>query len=82
MPACRATGRGRRHPRSGAARTRRRVVCTGEKRQTVLANASDGLYATVVVNGAESDPAPFKDRTLLRADPYAVLEGAVGRRDS
>lgn len=41
----------------------------------------------VVVNGAEGEPATFKDRTLMRRDPYRVVEGAaiaalaVGARD-
>ena len=29
----------------------------------------------VVANGAEGEPGTFKDRSLLRADPYRVLEG-------
>jgi len=32
---------------------------------------------TVVVNGAEGEPGFFKDRLLLRRDPFAVLEGAL-----
>jgi NADH:ubiquinone oxidoreductase subunit F (NADH-binding) len=31
----------------------------------------------VVVNGAEGEPGSFKDRAILRADPYRVLEGAL-----
>lgn len=31
----------------------------------------------VVANGAEGEPATFKDRVLLRRDPYRVLEGAA-----
>jgi NADH:ubiquinone oxidoreductase subunit F (NADH-binding) len=32
---------------------------------------------TVVVNGAEGEPGSFKDRTLLRRDPFRVVEGAL-----
>ena len=34
-----------------------------------------------VANGAEGEPGTFKDRPLLRANPYQVLEGLVDRRD-
>jgi NADH:ubiquinone oxidoreductase subunit F (NADH-binding) len=40
-------------------------------------NASTSWPATVVVNGAEGEPGTFKDRTILRANPYHVLEGAL-----
>jgi NADH:ubiquinone oxidoreductase subunit F (NADH-binding) len=33
--------------------------------------------ATVVVNAAEGEPGTFKDRTLLRRNPYKLLEGAL-----
>jgi NADH:ubiquinone oxidoreductase subunit F (NADH-binding) len=32
---------------------------------------------TVVVNAAEGEPSTFKDRQLLRTNPYKVLEGAL-----
>lgn len=32
---------------------------------------------TVVVNGAEGEPGSFKDRMLLRRDPFRVVEGAL-----
>ena len=41
----------------------------------------------VVANGAEGEPATFKDRLLMRRDPYRVVEGAaiaalaIGARD-
>jgi NADH:ubiquinone oxidoreductase subunit F (NADH-binding) len=31
----------------------------------------------VVVNGAEGEPGTFKDRALLRANPYQVVEGMI-----
>ena len=31
----------------------------------------------VVVNGAEGEPGTFKDRSIIRNNPYAVIEGAV-----
>src|SRR5262245_32150910 len=50
---------------------------TGRKWRTVAANRSDVTPATVVVNGAEGEPGSFKDRALLRRNPYRVLEGAL-----
>jgi NADH:ubiquinone oxidoreductase subunit F (NADH-binding) len=50
---------------------------TGTKWRTVVDYASARAPSTVVVNGAEGEPGTYKDRTLLRSDPYAVLEGAL-----
>jgi len=50
---------------------------TGTKWRTVWENRSDVLAATVVVNAAEGEPGTFKDRTILRNNPYQVLEGAL-----
>ena len=50
---------------------------TGTKWRTVAGNASPVLPTTVVVNGAEGEPGTFKDRTILRIDPYQVVEGAL-----
>src|SRR5580765_6521451 len=42
----------------------------------------------VVANGAEGEPGTFKDRPLLRANPYQVIEGdsiaatVVGAREA
>ncbi len=37
----------------------------------------DGGPASLVCNGAEGEPGTFKDRALLRADPYQFVEGAL-----
>jgi NADH:ubiquinone oxidoreductase subunit F (NADH-binding) len=50
---------------------------TGTKWRTVAQYASEQVPATVIVNGAEGEPGTFKDRALLRANPYAVIEGAL-----
>jgi NADH-quinone oxidoreductase subunit F len=54
------------------------------KWRSVAAGGPGARYA--VANGAEGEPGTFKDRALMRANPYAVLEGlliaaeAVGAR--
>jgi NADH-quinone oxidoreductase subunit F len=50
---------------------------TGRKWRTIRENQSQDLPTTVVVNGAEGEPGTFKDRTIMRLDPYAVVEGAL-----
>ena len=50
---------------------------TGTKWTTVRANRSPDLPTTVVVNGAEGEPGSFKDRSILLANPYRVIEGAL-----
>jgi len=50
---------------------------TGVKWRTVREFASPLLHTTVVVNAAEGEPGTFKDRTILRENPYAVIEGAL-----
>jgi NADH-quinone oxidoreductase subunit F len=50
---------------------------TGTKWRTIAANRSPDLPTTVVVNGAEGEPGTYKDRAILRADPWSVLEGAL-----
>ncbi len=43
------------------------------------ASVRDGGAGTrfVVANAAEGEPATFKDRTLIRLDPYRIVEGAA-----
>ena len=50
---------------------------TGRKWQSVrdAAEAGGAERTFVVCNGAEGEPATFKDRALIRANPYAVVEG-------
>jgi len=48
----------------------------GRKWQTVAANAEAAGAAAVVVNGAEGEPGTFKDRSIVRHNPYRVVEGA------
>ena len=49
---------------------------TGTKWRTV-AGMGGAEPATVVVNAAEGEPGTLKDRTLVRRNPYRVLEGAL-----
>ncbi|HEV3400544.1 MAG TPA: hypothetical protein VG078_01885, partial [Acidimicrobiales bacterium] len=46
---------------------------TGRKWAGVLAQGGTHRYA--VCNAAEGEPATFKDRALLRANPYQLVEG-------
>ncbi|MBW3610197.1 MAG: SLBB domain-containing protein [Actinobacteria bacterium] len=50
---------------------------TGRKWRTMVENRSERVGTTVVVNGAEGEPGTFKDRSILRKNPYHVLEGAL-----
>jgi NADH:ubiquinone oxidoreductase subunit F (NADH-binding) len=50
---------------------------TGRKWRTVAASGSPAAGSTVVVNGAEGEPGTFKDRALLRSNPFKVVEGAL-----
>lgn len=48
---------------------------TGTKWRSVASGGGRHHYA--VCNAAEGEPGTFKDRALLRANPYAVLEGLL-----
>ena len=50
---------------------------TGQKWRTIKSFASPLLRTSVVVNAAEGEPGTFKDRTIIRSNPYAVIEGAL-----
>lgn len=50
---------------------------TGIKWRTVAAAESPVAVTSVVINGAEGEPGTFKDRELLRRNPFKVLEGAL-----
>jgi NADH:ubiquinone oxidoreductase subunit F (NADH-binding) len=48
---------------------------TGRKWASIAGQAGTRRY--LVCNGAEGEPGTFKDRALLRANPYQVVEGLV-----
>src|SRR5262245_10316517 len=48
---------------------------TGRKWRSVVGGGPGRRY--VVCNGAEGEPATFKDRALMRANPYQLLEGVL-----
>ena len=48
---------------------------TGRKWAGVAAQSGTRRY--VVCNGAEGEPGTFKDRALMRANPYQLVEGAI-----
>ncbi len=50
---------------------------TATKWRSVLEHRSATLPPTVVVNAAEGEPGSYKDRAILAANPYRVLEGAL-----
>ena len=53
---------------------------TGRKWAGIAAQTGDRRY--LVCNGAEGEPGTFKDRALLRANPYQLVEGLDHRRAS
>ena len=48
---------------------------TGRKWLSVLDTSRDDERRFVVANGAEGEPGTFKDRAILRHNPYQVIEG-------
>ena len=50
---------------------------TGQKWATVAQNDSPRGRPSVVVNASEGEPGSFKDRALLRRNPYRIIEGAI-----
>jgi NADH:ubiquinone oxidoreductase subunit F (NADH-binding) len=48
---------------------------TGRKWRSIVNGGAGRRY--VVCNGAEGEPATFKDRALMRANPYQLLEGVL-----
>jgi len=50
---------------------------TGRKWQTIREYCSNYERASVVVNAAEGEPGTYKDRTIIRNNPYQVIEGAL-----
>jgi NADH:ubiquinone oxidoreductase subunit F (NADH-binding) len=48
---------------------------TGRKWAGIARQTATSRY--LVVNGAEGEPGTFKDRALLRANPYQVVEGLI-----
>ncbi len=56
---------------------------TGRKWRTVRQYGTGAASpTTVVVNGAEGEPGSFKDRSIMRANPFAVVEGALIAADT
>lgn len=50
---------------------------TGIKWRTVADSRSSVEPTAVIVNAAEGEPGTFKDRAIIRRNPYRVLEGAL-----
>src|SRR5207302_7257002 len=48
---------------------------TGRKWSTVA--GQEGTHRYLVANGAEGEPGSFKDRALMRRNPYQLVEGLM-----
>lgn len=48
---------------------------TGQKWQTLYEDPCETKY--VVINAAEGEPGTFKDRMVMRKNPFAMIEGAL-----
>ncbi len=48
---------------------------TGRKWRSIAEGGAGSVY--VVANGAEGEPGTFKDRALMRANPYQFVEGVI-----
>ena len=50
---------------------------TGRKWRSVADGAPPEVARYAVVNGAEGEPGTYKDRALMRANPYQLVEGLI-----
>jgi NADH:ubiquinone oxidoreductase subunit F (NADH-binding) len=50
---------------------------TASKWAAVAEKLAPGLRPSVVVNASEGEPGSFKDRMLMRRNPFRIIEGAV-----
>ena len=50
---------------------------TATKWRSIAAGGAEAGERFVVANGAEGEPGTFKDRALLRHDPYPLVEGVL-----
>jgi NADH:ubiquinone oxidoreductase subunit F (NADH-binding) len=50
---------------------------TGTKWRTVVEETADGPRPSVAINAGEGEIGTFKDRALIRRNPYKILEGAL-----
>ena len=49
----------------------------GVKWRSIVSGGPDAGTRFVVANGAEGEPGSFKDRTIIRHDPYSLVEGVL-----